>query len=269
MLTLFKPQKKKRKSLPEKSPVLEALLQQIASANFPTALQDPIAIAKEQKRLAIQYENFPPYFDCTRFECPYLRPFIKISADFIIANVPNQDAVILDLCGGMGNQGLYLSFAGYTEYILADIDEIRMAWGALLWKKCGKTLNWQFQNALQMTLPDHCVDVVSLMGWEAPVLPYSYTFKECLRVMKPGAFLIFTYHDMDGIIEGNWDFDPERNYSYLPYSISRPALQLLCEGMGLEIIDDVHSGYPEEVRPFFPDERPRAFPQRVAFCKKL
>ena len=50
--------------------------------------------------------------------------------------------------------GLGISFAGFNNYVLADIDELRMRWGVLLWKRFGKQLNWKKENVLKISFKD-------------------------------------------------------------------------------------------------------------------
>jgi len=175
---------------------------------------------------------------------------------------------VLDLCGGPGNLGLALALRGYGDYLLGDIDTTRMRWGEIWWKRCGRKLAWQPLDVTKIALHDRSFDVVCLLGWEAPSLPYFYVLKECLRVLRPGGHLLFTYHEERGIVEGNWDFDPERTYSYLPYSIGKEALHLLCERLGTRVLHDEEGWDVPAVQPFFPDRTPRLFPQRLLVCSK-
>jgi ubiquinone/menaquinone biosynthesis C-methylase UbiE len=219
------------------------------------------------KRLAQSYEENPAYFDCLRFDRKYMFPFVAKAYEEIARKMPFHSK-ILDICGGPGNLGLGLALIGFEDYVLADIDEIRMRWGALLWRRFGRQLRWQKENALQMSFNDESFDVVTLLGWESASLPYSYTLKECVRVLRKGGTLVFTYHDVDGIVEGRWDFDPRRSQSYLPYSISWTALRRLCEDEGLKIEKKTEAGHAPVITDFFPDVRERTFPQYVVFCKK-
>lgn len=227
----------------------------------------PEIIGIEMKRLSEKFEDNPAYFDCLRFEHKYMFPFVTKAYKEIMSHIPS-DARILDICGGPGNLGLGLALAGFNNYVLADIDDIRMRWGVLLWKRFGKQLIWKKENVLKMLFKDGEFDVVTLLGWESVSLPYTYTLRECVRVLKKDGVLIFTYHDLDGIIEGNWDFDPSRSYSYLPYSISRKGIQKLCSSLSLIIYKEEESGHFPITKEFFPDREERKFPQYILFCRK-
>ena len=230
-------------------------------------LPQPGAIGIEMKRLSNKFEDNPAYFDCLRFEHKYMFPFVAKAYQEIVSHIP-YGARILDICGGPGNLGLGLAFAGFSNYTLADIDDLRMRWGVLLWKRFGKQLNWKKENVLKMSFKDETFDVVTLLGWESASLPYTYTVRECVRVLKKNGTLIFTYLDVEGIIEGNWDFDPSRSYSYLPYSISRKGIQKLCSSLRLTIYREEGGGHLLGVKDFFPDRQERKFPQYILFCRK-
>jgi 2-polyprenyl-3-methyl-5-hydroxy-6-metoxy-1,4-benzoquinol methylase len=236
----------------------------------PSAMIDflqPEAIGIEMKRLSEKFEDNPAYFDCRRFEHKYMFPFVAKAYQEIVNHI-HPDARILDICGGPGNLGLGLAFAGFNNYVVADIDDLRMRWGVLLWKRFGKQLNWKKENVLKMSFRDGEFDVVVLLGWENASLPYTYALRECLRVLKKNGTLIFTYLDVEGIIEGNWDFDPSRSYSYLPYSISRKGIQKLCSSLHLIIDKEEEGGHLPWVKDFFPDRQERKFPQYILFCRK-
>jgi SAM-dependent methyltransferase len=227
----------------------------------------PEMIGIEMKRLSEKFEDNPAYFDCLRFEHKYMFPFVAKAYQEIVSHIP-YGARILDICGGPGNLGLGLAFAGFSNYVLADIDNLRMRWGVLLWKRFSKQLNWKKENVLKMSFQDETFDVVTLLGWESVSLPYTYTVRECVRVLKKNGTLIFTYLDVEGIIEGNWDFDHSRSYSYLPYSISRKGIQKLCSSLRLIIYREEEGGHLPGVKDFFPDRQERKFPQYILFCRK-
>jgi SAM-dependent methyltransferase len=216
------------------------------------------------------FDNYPPYFDCMEFHGRFIRPFVSKSVKSISELQPNRSSSILDVCGGPGNQGLALLKNGYRNYTNCDIDIIRMKWGALVWLKNGQKMNFVRMDATRkFTFSDKTFDIVTLLGWETPILPYSYTLSECTRVLKDDGLLIFTYHDELEVIEGNWDADPGRKYSFLPYSIGEDALNLLLSRHKLVRLKTEYSGYKKELHDFFPDRQEREFPQKFVVCKKV
>jgi len=261
-------QKKSRKPASPPTATIEERLQVYRQTNPGLISLTAEAIGQEMKALSTLFDDYPPYFDCLYNDYRYMRPFVGKTGDFILNTIHNPTLSVLDVCGGCGSLGLYLALGGHHGYTLADITPDRMKWGALLWERCGQTLTWQKEDARALSFPHQTFDIVTLLGWEAPTLPYSYQLKECLRVLNPGGWLIFTYHEMDELIEGNWDFDPERQYSYLPYAISRSGIYALCELLGLEVVQEEASGHPLESHDFFPDATPRALPQYILYCRK-
>ena len=242
-------------------------LRQRGNQSSMVGFPQPKTIGIEMKRLSKIFEDNLAYFDCLRYEHKYMYPFVAKAYQEIISHIPS-DARILDICGGPGNLGLGLAFAGFNNYVLADIDDLRMRWGVLLWKRFGKQLIWKKENVLKMSFRDGEFDVVVLLGWESASLPYTYALRECVRVLKKNGTLIFTYLDVEGIIEGNWDFDPSRSYSYLPYSISRKGIQKLSSSLHLIIDKEEEGGHLPGVKDFFPDRQERKFPQYILFCRK-
>ena len=231
---------------------------------------DANLIGSQIQKYSKQFDNYPPYFDCMEFEGKFMRPFVSKSVESILELQPNRSSSILDVCGGPGNQGLALLKNGYQNYINCDIDIIRMKWGALVWLENGHKMNYIRMDATKkFPFLDQNFDVVTLLGWETPTLPYSYTLAECSRVLKNDGLLIFTYHDELEVIEGNWDIDPERKYSFLPYSIGEDALNLLLSRNRLARVKTEYSGYRKEHHDFFPDRLEREFPQKLVVCKKV
>lgn len=227
-------------------------------------------LGSQIQKYSKQFDNYPPYFDCLEFEGKFVRPFVSKSVKSIAELQPNRSSSILDVCGGPGNQGLALLKTGYRDYTNCDIDIIRMKWGALVWLENGQKMNYVRMDATKkFTFSDQTFDIVTLLGWEAPTLPYSHTLSECSRVLKNDGLLIFTYHDELEVVEGNWDADPERKYSFLPYSIGEDALNLLLSRNRLVRLNTEYSGYRKELHDFFPDRQEREFPQKFVVCKKV
>lgn len=244
------------------------LLLKVIKASETTDLV-PEKVGLQLRIYAQRYDNYPPYFDCMEYEDKFIRPFVSKSINHISHLQPNRSSIILDVCGGPGNQGLALIKNGYFNYTNSDIDSIRMKWGALVWLKNGHKMNFLKMDASKkFSFQDQTFDVVTLLGWETPTLPYTYTLAECARVLKDNGLLIFTYHDEFEVIEGNWDLDPQRQYSFLPYSISGNSLNLLLTRNNLVVLSNEYSGYKREIRDFFPDKEEREFPQKIVVCRK-
>jgi SAM-dependent methyltransferase len=230
---------------------------------------DPEKVGTQVRNYAQKFDNYPPYFDCLEFEDKFIRPFVSKSVKAISELQPNRFSSILDVCGGPGNQGLALIKNGYFNYMNSDIDPIRMKWGALIWLENGYKMNYLKMDASKKFIfDDQTFDIVTLLGWETPTLPYTYTLAECARVLKEDGLLIFTYHDEFQVIEGNWDSDPERQYSFLPYSIGEDSLKLIVAQNNLVTLSSEYSGYKKELHDFFPDKQLREFPQKIMVCKK-
>jgi ubiquinone/menaquinone biosynthesis C-methylase UbiE len=240
------------------------------ATGHPESNLDVSLLGSQIQNYSRKFDNYPPYFDCMEFEGKFVRPFVSKSVKCIAELQPNRSSSILDVCGGPGNQGLALLKNGYRDYTNCDIDVIRMKWGALVWAENGQKMNYVRMDATKkFTFSDQTFDIVTLLGWESPTLPYSYTLDECSRVLKNEGLLIFTYHDELEVIEGNWDADPERKYSFLPYSIGEDALNLLLSRNRLVRLNTEYSGYRKELHDFFPDRQEREFPQKFVVCKKV
>jgi len=234
---------------------------------IPPGEEGDILVAQELTKLAAIFGEGVYWTGVQVHKRRFLFPFLDKAASWIRESCSPQSQ-ILDICGGCGNLGLELSRYGFSNYHLADIDDIRMRWGELLWLRFGLQLNWHRESVLSMTFESNRFDVLTLLGWEAASLPYSYTLKECHRVIKPGGVIVFTYHDIEGIVEGNWDFDPDRRYSYLPYSISQIAIKTLIERIGFQWIRSEIAGHGYTYKAFFPDQERRQFPQYIAMAVK-
>lgn len=226
------------------------------------------AIGADMKAMAQEYDYAKVYFDNTHSPHLFMKSFVALTHDKIL-KYEDRSARIYDACGGPGNLGIGLGLQGYNNYLLMDIDVPRMRWGALLAKKYGIALEWEKGNVLRTGHADQSFDAVTLLGWEASFLPYSWTLKEMTRIVKMGGRIYFTYHDIEGIIEGNWDFDTTRSYSFLPYSISQTSLEKLCDRLGLKILENVLVEKPAELYNFFPDGRARVFPQYLMVCQRV
>lgn len=225
-------------------------------------------ITRVQSHVAQLLEREPKYWASSNDDDePYLAPYLVDTRDYLSQHA-DRSAQILDICGGNGNLGLALRLEGFHDYLLADVEDVRMRWGALVWRHFGWDLRWQREDLRRLSFPAASFDVVTLQGWENPFTPYTYALKEVARVTRAGGLIIFTYHDEEGIVEGGWDFNPARRSSYLAYSISRGALNTLCTRLGLEVVVEQPSRHTESVQPFFPDDRPRAFPQPNVVCRK-
>ncbi len=245
------------------------LLLRLSNKNEKSDL-DPEKLGSQVRDYARRFDNYPPYFDCMEYEGKFIRPFVSKSIKSIIDLQPNRSSSILDVCGGPGNQGLALIKNGFSNYLNSDIDPIRMKWGALVWLRNGYKMNFLKMDASKkFSFRDQTFDIVTLLGWEAPTLPYTYTLAECTRVLKNNGLFIFTYHDELDVIEGNWDSDPQRQYSFLPYSIGKDSLNLLLKKNNLIVLNSEYSGYKKEYHDFFPDKEEREFPQKIIVCRKV
>lgn len=226
-------------------------------------------IGRRMAEIATKYDiDSAPFFDNLKFRRRYMKPYVAYAAEYIIKH-GNRSDEILDVCAGPGNLGLALNIDGYCNYLAVDIDRLRLKWGKYLAAEFGVELSTQCMDGKNLPISDSQYDYVTLLGWEAPAQPYSYLIKECLRVLRKNGKLIFTWHDQEKIVEGNWDEEPHRTQSYLPYSISKPAIYQLCERLGGEVLLDENPGWEAEARPFFPDNQLRAFPQNIIVCQKM
>ena len=225
-------------------------------------------IGKRMAEIAVKYDvDSAPFFNNLKYRRRYMKPYVAYAAEYIVENGEKSDE-ILDVCAGPGNLGLALCLDGYQNYLATDIDRLRLAWGKYLASEFGVDLKTLCADGQHLPLTDGKYDYVALLGWEAPVQPYSYLIKECLRVLRGGGTFIFTWHDQEKIVVGNWDDEPDRTQSYLPYSISKRALYQLCERLDAEILADENPGWDAEIKGFFPDNHPRVFPQNIIICRK-
>ena len=228
---------------------------------------DPEAVGHEMALLSMIFGD-TQYFDARKHKHKFMTPFVGKAYEWVIENCP-QDSKILDICGGAGNLGLALWQKGYKDYILADMNVWRMRWGELLWKTFGAELRWQKENVLNISLEDESCSIVCLLGWEAVDLAYDITLKECSRILHKGGHLIFTYHKLDEIQEGNWDSEPGHVPVYSSYSINRENLLDICDSLRLSVVWESHGGHAEVYKDFFLDNQPRRFPQYLVVCRKM
>jgi len=226
-------------------------------------------IGSRMAKIAVKYDiDSASYFNNLKYKRRYMKPYVAYAAEYI-AKHANKTDKILDVCAGPGNLGLALNIDGYYNYLATDIDRLRLAWGKYLASEYGINLKTLCADSKKLPIAGCEFDYVTLLGWEAPVQPYSYLIKECKRVLRNDGTLIFTWHDQEKIVEGNWDEEPGRTQSYLPYSISKTALYQLCKRSGVEIILDENPGWDSEIKKFFPDKHPRVFPQNIIVCRKV
>lgn len=190
-------------------------------------------------KISTKYDSYPPYWDCRQLSSRYCRPFIKRSAELINSLNSSSQAKIIDLCGGPGLLGIALSRISRQYYLCVDNNTIRLKWGSLLWQLLGLNLNYlnlDVKNLTNASRLKNKFDFVCLLGWESPEISYSQAIFNASKIIKKGGYFLITYHDLDEIISGGWEFEKNRKYPYSSYSLSFEQINRILSSFGLKIV---------------------------------